>query len=170
MDVTIRPVRPADAAAIADLLNRIVDDGGPSVVDTPISVDEQVDFIRSFPERGIFNVALAGDDRTIIGLQDIMPLAAAVTGTDAVGDISTFVMPDLHRHGIGTQLGQATVQAARERGFTTLKANIRADNAGAVSFYRSLGFRVVGLAPEPALVRGEPVDILVATASIAPGR
>ncbi len=163
MDVTIRPVRQADAAAIAELLNHITKTGGQGVLDTPVSVDEEIDFIRNFPGHGLFNVAVDGDGG-LLGVQAVLPRSPA---TADIGEISTFVAPGRHRQGIGTRLGRATVPAARERGYATLEASIRADNARAMSFYRSLGFRMIGLAPEPALVRGERVDMLVAAATIA---
>ncbi len=161
MDVTIRPVRVADADAIATLLNRLIADDGQAAIGIPVSAAHKAEFIRGFPQHGVFHVA--EDDGAIVGLQDILPLAVE---PGAVGDIKTFVDPDRHRLGIGTRLGQASVAAARARGFTTLRAAIRADNAVALSFYRSLGFRMVGMAPEPVLRRGEPVDVLIAEASL----
>jgi L-amino acid N-acyltransferase YncA len=74
---------------------------------------------------------------------------------------------DAVRSGVGRSLCAATFEAARERGFVKLSAMIRADNPGALRFYQSQGFRVLGVAERHALVRGRYIDEVLAERFIA---
>ncbi|MHC4548176.1 MAG: GNAT family N-acetyltransferase [Planctomycetota bacterium] len=158
MTFSIRRVREQDAASIVELLNPLIEAGTYTVMDEPVSVAEQVAFIRGFPERGVFNVAVCDDSRRILGIQDVVPVRPAESAFRHVGEISTFVALDAHRRGVGRGLSQVTFQEARERGFLKIGATIRADNRAAVSFYRSQGFRIIGTAGRHAFLRGRFVD------------
>jgi L-amino acid N-acyltransferase YncA len=147
-----------DAESIVELLNPIIQAGTYTVLDTPISTEDQIAFIRGFPERGVYNVAVRNDSRKVIGIQDVQPFRSDVDTFKHVGDISTFVSLALRGNGIGRALSDATFESAREQGFLKLVATIRADNPQAISFYQSLGFKVIGTAKDHALVGGTYVD------------
>jgi L-amino acid N-acyltransferase YncA len=159
---SIRPVIEEDAESIIEVLNPIIQAGHYTIMDEPASVDDQIDFIRGFPERGIFNVAVCDDSRKVIGLQDVAPRSGGSRAFNHIGEISTFVALGSHRNGIGRSLSEMTFREARERGFLKLCATIRADNPQAVSFYLSQGFRIVGTAKKHALVKGNYIDEIFA--------
>ena len=48
------------------------------------------------------------------------------------------------RRGIGSRLLQQVVDAASEQGAKEITLHVRVSNAGAMKFYRTLGFEVVG--------------------------
>ena len=77
MDFSIRKVREEDAKSIVDLLNAIIEDGRYTVMDGPLTVDGQIDFIREFPKRGVFYVAADNDDQRILGLQSVEPWSSS---------------------------------------------------------------------------------------------
>jgi len=160
MDTTIRPVREDDADPIVDLLNPIIMAGGYTIMAGPLSVEEQIEFIRGFPERGVYHVAIS--DEVVVGIQDVAPISADVGAFGHVGEISTFVALNAGRRGIGSALCRATFRAAREQGFRKLRATIRADNPGAIAFYLSRGFEVIGIAREHAFIDGRYVDEVLA--------
>lgn len=140
MSISIRKVREEDAAAIVELLNPIIEAGTYTAMDEPVTLESQREFIRGFPQRGIF---LAAEDETngrILGIQDVAPGPEL----EPVGEISTFVRLDALRCGVGRALTEATCLKARERGFLGISATIRADNAGALAFYESQGFARIG--------------------------
>jgi L-amino acid N-acyltransferase YncA len=141
-----------------DLLNPIIEERFFTVMDRPLSLADQVAFIRGFPDEGIFNVAVADDTFRMLGLQDVMPRSTLSDAPGRVGEVSTFVSLDSHRHGVGRGLCEATFPEARRRGFRKLCATIRADNPQAVAFYLSQGFAIVRIAERHALVRGKYVD------------
>lgn len=158
MNIAIRTVLEEDAASIAALLNTIIQTGIYTVMDTEIPVDEQLDFIRRFPRRGVFHVAVYRTTGEVVGLQDVMPLLPGAPAFRHVGEISTFVAPAFHRNGIGRNLTRETFRQAQQQGFLKLSATVRADNPHAVAFYLRQGFRVIGTALHHAFVRGRYVD------------
>ena len=162
MEFSIRTAREEDAASIVELLNPIIQAGTYTILDEQLSVDDQIDFIRGFPKRGVFNVAVCNDTQKVLGIQDVAPISTVSNVFKHVGEISTFVSLGSHRKGIGRSLSQATFQAAKERGFLKINATIRADNPQAVSFYLSQGFRIIGTAQKHALVRGKYIDEILA--------
>jgi L-amino acid N-acyltransferase YncA len=161
MELRVREAREEDAEQIAAVLNPLIRAGTYTVIDEPIPVEEQREFIRTFPERGVFHVAVCDRSRQVLGLQDVVPLAES-RALRHVGEISTFVAPTSHGSGIGKTLSRATFRAAAEVGFTKLMATIRADNPRAIAFYLSQGFGVIGTARRHALVRGRYVDEVLA--------
>jgi L-amino acid N-acyltransferase YncA len=162
MEFSVRPVREDAAASIVGLLNPLIRAGKYTVMDEPVSVDEQIDFIRGFPERGVFNVAVGDAGQRLLGLQDVVPVSPGSGAFGHVGVISTFVSLGSHGRGIGRTLSEATFRAAKELGFVKISATIRADNPRAVSFYLRQGFRIVGTAQRHALIGGEYVDEVLA--------
>lgn len=158
MDITIRPVREEDAQSIIGLLNPIIREGKYSVMDMPFSVDDQIGFIRSFPERGIYHIAELVSEQKILGIQDVMPISTESDVFKHVGAVSTFTALDSQHKGIGRSLSQATFKAASEKGYLKISAMVRADNPRAISFYLSLGFRIIGTAQKQAFIQGRFID------------
>jgi len=167
MDFSIRKVREEDAEAIIELLNPIILAGKYTAMDEPFSVDDQLDFIRGFPERGIYHAAVSNDDQKILGVQDVMPISAGSNVFKHVGEISTFVSLTAHGNGIGRSLGEATFKAAKELAFLKISATVRADNPQAVSFYLSQGFKIIGTAQKHAFLQGKYIDEILMEKLIA---
>ena len=107
MEFSVRPVREEDAASIVGILNPLIQAGTYTAMVEPVSVEEQLDFLRGFPERGVFNVA-ARDDGALLGLQDVVPISPGSRAFEHVGVISTFVALGSRGRGIGRKLGEAT--------------------------------------------------------------
>lgn len=158
MEFSVRTVREEDAESIAELLKPIIQAGRYTIMDEQLSVDDQLDFIREFPKRGVFNVAVWNESQKIVGTQDVAPISTGSNAFKHVGEISTFVSLNLRRQGIGRRLSQATFREASAQGFLKICATVRADNPQAVSFYLSQGFRIIGTAHKHALVKGKYVD------------
>ncbi|NNE10221.1 MAG: GNAT family N-acetyltransferase [Gemmatimonadetes bacterium] len=154
------------------ILNPIIEAGVHTIMQQTYTEEEQIAYIRDFPARGVFYVALANDGRgrahpagndpapaRILGMQSVEPIPSTSPATFAhVGDISTFVAPVAHRTGVGRALSHATIKAAWDAGFHKIMAGVRADNPGAVAFYRSVGFRLIGTARRHARVRDRWID------------
>lgn len=157
MEYSVRIVTAADAAAIIELLNPIILAGIYTVMDEPFAVEDQIEFIRSFPSGGVYHIAVDSKSQKALGIQDVMPLSTSAVFKH-VGEISTFVALDAQRQGIGQSLCRATFKAAKERGFLKLRATVRGDNPRALSFYQSQGFGLVGIAKKHAFMHGNYVD------------
>lgn len=158
MDLSIRPVRPDDAAEVARILNAVIEAGAYTVLTTPYSAEEEREFILRYPERGVFLVAESAALGRIVGFQDIAPYDPATPAFDHVAIIATYVDLELRRQGIGRRLAEATFAAARAKGYEKILTYVRADNPAALAFYRGLGFRVVGTAERQARLGGRYVD------------
>src|SRR5688572_18458121 len=112
----IRAARAEDAEAIARLLNRIIEARTYTALDTPFTVEDERRFIETFPERGIFLVAVSPDDGRVVGFQNLEPFATYTHAFDHVGVLGTFVDLDCRRQGIARRLFGATFEAAVRKG------------------------------------------------------
>jgi L-amino acid N-acyltransferase YncA len=156
--IRIRPVRVEDAEAVIRVLNPLIQSGDHTVLDRVFTVDEERSFISSFPERGVFNVAEQDPGGLIVGFQNVEPFATYTGAFAHVGVIGTYVDPSEHRQGIGRLLFQSTRLVARKQGYEKFFALVRADNAGALSFYKRIGFNVIGVAKHQAKINGKYID------------
>ena len=163
MNLSVRPAQEEDAGSIIELLNPIIQSGLYTAMDKELSVDDQARFIREFPPRGVYNVAVCNDSQRVVGIQDVQPaFPVFLNAFKHVGNIGTFVSLDMHRSGVGRNLCEATFKQAKEQGFIKLTAMIRADNPMAVLFYQNQGFKIIGTAKKHAFVGGDYIDEVIA--------
>lgn len=131
----VRPARPADAAAMAALLNRIIRIGGTTAHQHEKSADQVLaDYILG---PGTICCHVAEQAGSVIGFQALGHYPAL---PPRWGDIGSFVAPDLQARGTGAALFAATLGAARAAGLVAINATIRADNAPGLAYYARLGF------------------------------
>lgn len=150
--LTVRSAHPSDAGAMADLLNRIVEIGGTTAHEEPLTPEQILTDYIDGPHALTCYVALDGSQ--LIGFQ-----ATERHQTLPVGwaDIGTFVLPGIQRGCIGSALFAATKSAARAAGITTINATIRADNAPGLGYYARCGFSDYAHDPDFALNDGTRV-------------
>ena len=154
----VREVCLDDVDAIVALLNPIIETGLYTALDTPLTVEAERAFIANFPERGVFHVAERRSDGKIVGVQSVEPYGRYTRAFDHVGEIGTFVDLAERHKGIGKRLAEATLEAARQKGYEKLFTSVRADNEEALKFYLSLGFYVVGRAQKQAKIADRYID------------
>lgn len=159
-DISIRDVRPDDAAAVAGILNRIIEAGTFTVFDRPVGVDAERAYIERFPARGVFLVA-ERPDRRIVGFQSMEPFAAFTRAFDHVGVLGTYVDLNERRQSIASRLFAATFASSRQKGYRKIFTYVRADNPAALSTYLHHGFSVVGIAREQAKIGARYVDEII---------
>jgi len=158
MTIAVRDVSIDDAAAIVGILNPIIETGLYSALDTPLSVEDQRQFIRAFSPRGVFHVAVDAGSGRVVGLQDVDPFATYTHAFDHVGVMGTYVDLAMRRRGIGRALFAATFPAAIAKGFEKIFTYIRSDNGPALGAYEAQGFERIGIARRHARVRGRDID------------
>lgn len=160
MELLIREVRPEDAEAIIRILNPIIEAGvyTVTVMDTPLTVEFEREYIANFPQRGVFHVAELQPEQRIVGFQSLEPFARYTRAFDHVGVMGTYVDLAERRRGIGTRLFAATAAAARRQGYEKIFTYVRADNLASLAFHLKLGFRLVGTAQRQARFHGQYVD------------
>ncbi|WP_025321348.1 ribosomal protein S18-alanine N-acetyltransferase [Deferrisoma camini] len=71
------------------------------------------------------------------------------------------VLPGWRRRGIGTRLARAMLERLKAEGVEFSFLEVRASNAGAEAFYRSLGFEPVGRRPRYYPDTGEDAVVMV---------
>ena len=105
----------------------------------PLSVVQ--DWVGDNTKKGIPQfIALV--DGTVVGWCDVMPKEKE--GFKHVGVLGMGVLPDYRRCGIGTQLLQETVAAARQFGLERIELEVFASNYAAVALYLRRGFAEEG--------------------------
>src|SRR5688572_6993309 len=132
MEILVRDVEPADAGAVIGILNPIIAARIYTALDTPFTADAERDYIRNFPPRGIWKVAVDHTDNRVAGFQILEPFATYTHAFDHVGTLGTFVDLALRRHGIAKRLFEATFADARAKGYEKIFTFVRADNPAAL--------------------------------------
>ena len=161
MSLEIRAARPQDADAIVRILNPIITAGVYTAFDTPFTPEEEADYIRNFPARGVFLLAVRQADNQVVGFQSMEPFASYTHAFDHVGVLGTYVDLECRRQGIARRLFQATFAAAARQGYEKIFTFVRADNAAALQTYLHHGFQAVGTAHRHARVSGRYVDEII---------
>lgn len=157
MTVHVRPATPADAAAMAELINAIIAIGGTTAYEEPFDAASMDAAYISLPQ--LVSCFVAEADGELVGFQGLMrsfdpddPLP------DGWATIGTFARVGLTQRGVGGALFAQTLAAAREAGISVIDATIRADNSGGLAFYARQRFvdydRLIGV----PLRDGRPVD------------
>lgn len=151
--IAVRLATPADAAAVAAVINAAIDEGF-SLLDTRVDTAAERDFIACLPRRGFMHVAEAGAG-AIVGVQTLEPYAT-VPGhaLDHVATVGTWVAPGRRRRGVGRRLWDETRRRALRAGFEKVVTDVRADNSTSLAFHDALGFAVIGTARRQARVAG----------------
>ena len=146
MSLTIREVTIEDAQGIIDVLNPIIIEARYTILDQTFTVDEEKAFIESFPERGVFSVAVNEATSQLLGFQNVEPFATYTKAFDHVGIIGTYVDANSCGQGVAKQLFDYTFKSAKAKGYEKLFAYVRADNERALAVYLKQGFEIVGTA------------------------
>jgi L-amino acid N-acyltransferase YncA len=156
MNIIVREARHQDAEGILTILNPIIETKKYSVMIETFTLEEEINFIESFPKHGVFHVAIAGDK--VVGFQVVEPISILTAAFDHVGIIGTYVGLTLRGQGISKKLFEATFLRAKEKGFEKLTAYVRSDNPVALKTYQANGFDIIGIAKRQAKIDGKYID------------
>jgi len=159
--VAVREATPGDAEGIVRVLNPIIEAGVYTVIDGPITAQQERDFIRGCSSRGVFHVAVDSADGAVVGFQIAQPIAAYTHAFDHVCDMGTYVELARRRQGIASQLFHASFAALAAKGCEKIFTFVRADNPASLQTYHRHGFTIVGTASRHARVRGQYVDEII---------
>lgn len=135
--VSVRRAQPADAAGVADLVNRAYAIEAFFVDGDRTSADE----IRAMMDRGEF-IVLEGERG---GSISSLVAAVYVEARGYFGMLS--VLPERQGLGLGTRMVRIAEAICEARGATTMHIRIINLREELARWYRSLGYREVGTAP-----------------------
>ncbi|GHU07545.1 N-acetyltransferase [Betaproteobacteria bacterium] len=86
-------------------------------------------------------------DGRIVGMCKLIPNQRDLGAH--VANASFMVSPEVRGQGIGAALGRHCLEEARKRGFTAMQFNfVVSTNAGALTLWKKLGFKIVGTLPK----------------------
>jgi len=153
--ITVRPVTPADAPELAELLNAIIERGGTTALEHPFTPDQLDATYLTGPKVISCMVAVDEESGRLEGFQTLVREAHLPEGW---GDIGTFTRVDGIQRGVGSALFAATRDHARSLGMEAVNAEIRADNKGGLTFYGKQGFKDYRVEPARPLRDGTPMD------------
>ncbi len=156
MNTTVREARLEDAQGILNILNPIIETKKYSVMVQTFTLEEEINFIKTFPQQGVFHVATNEDK--VVGFQVVEPFSALTVALNHVGIIGTYVDLTLRGQGISKKLFEATFAKAKEKGYEKLFAYVRADNPVALKVYQAPVFDIIGIAKRQAKIAGKYVD------------
>lgn len=142
------------------LLNEIIAIGGTTAYEAPFDPARMTtDYILNDRLISITVAELEGD---LAGFQSLSWPDPGHDGPDSLPPnwayIATFVQTGLTGQGIGSALFAVTRAAARAAGAVAIDATIRADNAGGLRYYGTIGFVDYAVLRDVPLASGRPVD------------
>jgi len=144
--IIVRQATVNDAKQVADVVNSVIAEGKYTAFDRPFSEEEEKDFICSLGSRSALHVAEI--DENIIGVQSIDLFSTFADSVSHVATMGTWLRSDFRGRGIGRSLAEESFSFARGHGYRKVVIQVLADNEQALRFYRSLGFRDIGLSKE----------------------
>ena len=158
MSLIVREVNVNDAQGVTEILNPIIAEGLYTILDRTFTVEEEVEFIKQFPQRGVFKVVTDEEGARVLGFQNVEPFSSYTKAFDHVGIIGTFVDANNRGKGVAKRLFEATFETAKNKGYEKLFAYVRSDNQRALSVYLKQGFEVVGTAKKHAKIGDTYID------------
>lgn len=153
--VTTRPARAADAAAIAAIHNQGIEERIATFETdprTPQSVSERIS------EGELIVVAERGGE--LAGFASVSPYSTrAIYST--VGEVSVYVERAARGAGVGSALIETVAAAAAERGLHKVVGRLFTTNRASIAMFRRNGFREVGVHERHSRLDGEWRDVLL---------
>ena len=141
MDIIIRKYSDNDLGAMTKIWNHIVKEGQYFPQENGLSLEEAAAF---FAEQSFTGVA--DEDGVIVGLYILHPNNIGRCGH--IANASYAVKADQRGKHIGENLVVHSLEMAKAAGFRIMQFNaVVANNKGAISLYKKLGFKELGTIP-----------------------
>ena len=134
--IIVREATRSDCPAMRILLNEIIQVGGTTAMETPLSNSELEAYYLVGADYLYCNVATTQNDE-ILGFQSLTRHPGLA---DNWADIATFARLNPKTRGVGTALFDDTKQFARNNKLVAINATIRSDNVPGLSYYSKMGF------------------------------
>lgn len=152
--ILVRDAVEDDAPHLTALLNEIIEIGGTTAIETPLTTADFQDYFMRGAAFLSCVVALSPTAERLgfqaLGRQEGLP--------DDWADIATFARAAPKTPGVGRALFAETKTRAAAQRIAAIHAMIRADNVGGLAFYEKMGFRDHAVRPAVPLRNGTPVD------------
>ena len=155
--IIIRLANREDGAAIARIYNQGIDERGATFETEPRSVD---DMQARLSDHVRFPTLVADDAGTVLGWAGLSSYRARACYA-GIGEFSVYLERAARGRGVGRQLVEALVEAARERGYWKLVSRIFPFNTASRALCRACGFREVGVYEKHGCIDGQWTDVVI---------
>lgn len=156
MNVYIRKFEAADIIPAIEIWNEVVTEGIAFPQEEPLSETTGMDFFISQTHTGI---AYDCDNGKIVGLYILHPNNVGRCGH--ICNASYAVKKELRGTGIGEKLVRDCIAKANEYGYKILQFNaVVSTNTAALSLYKKLGFKQLGVIPNGFRMNDRYEDII----------
>jgi L-amino acid N-acyltransferase YncA len=153
----VRPAVADDAAAITDIYNSGIAEGGATFETRPHSLD-QIHARLAATDR--YPIVVAEEAGEVIGWAGVGPYRARACYA-GIGEFSVYVAPGRRGHGVGRHLLAALVDAARDCGFWKLVSRVFPYNQASLKAARAVGFREAGTYEKHGFLAGRWQDVVI---------
>ena len=157
-EIQIRPAKPADAGAIADIYNQGIEDRIATLETNLRTPDERRQWLAARSPRHPVIVAEAGGQVVGWGSLNVFNARKAY---DSVADFSVYVERGWRGKGVGNRLLTRLIELGRELGYHKLVLSAFPWNTGGMTLYQKLGFRTVGIYKEQGKLDGKWADTII---------
>ena len=160
MPFTFRQALELDADALCAILNPIIQKGGTTAYMQPIPVDKMFTNYIDNPLK--ISCILVEENGQALAFQMLKRAEAEqlpyLSGPENWSIIASFAKLGQQARGVGVQMFEHTVKAARDAGVTGIDATIRADNVAGLAYYSRIGFKDFTVTKNAPLGDGTHVD------------
>jgi len=153
----VRSAVAADAAAITDIYNSGIAEGGATFETRPRSLEQTQ---ARLAETGRYPIVVAEDGGDVIGWAGVSSYRprACYAG---IGECSVYVRPGDRRRGAGRRLLAALIDAARDCGYWKLVSRVFPFNIASLNAVRAVGFREAGTYEKHGFLAGRWQDVVI---------
>jgi ribosomal protein S18 acetylase RimI-like enzyme len=147
--LVIRPARPNDVSKLSAFFIDAWKEAGPGALGFAGATDEAIkgiaseEFLRKRLATPTIQMMVAEEERRIIGFSSMRRVEAREAELSAI-----VVLESAAGKGVGSRLLRKAVDAARKRGFNSVRVKAEVTNERAINFYRKAGFTESGKAVE----------------------
>lgn len=158
MKLSVRAMRPDDAASVCAIYNQGIDDRLATLETRNRTPAEQADWLsRRGPRHPVF---VAEHDTVVVGWASLNSFNPR-TVYDYVTDFSLYVERAYRGRGVGRLLLEQLIECARELGYHKMVLAMFPFNESGKTLYGEFGFREVGIYEEQGFLDGRWVDVLI---------
>lgn len=156
--IRIRPAVAADAPAIAAIYNQGIAERSSTFETVPRRAE---DIVQRLGESGRHPLLVAVDATNAVvgwaGLGSYRPRDCYA----GIGEFSVYLDAQARGRGVGRQLLEALIDAARARGYWKLLSRIFPFNTASRALCRAVGFREVGVYEKHGQLEGRWLDVVI---------
>lgn len=152
----VRPARPGDAAAIAEIYSQGIEDRIATFETEPRRAED----ILPWFETALAIVAVTDAADEVVGYAVAHPYADRCCYR-GIGEFSVYVRRSHRAFGVGAVAMNALVEAAREKGLWKLLSRVFPENRASLALMARSGFREVGVHEKHGKLEGVWMDTVI---------